>query len=144
MNELEILLGQAMQEPELRIKFYEILINSDIFVISDKAAFDIKDNLAPYGSEINIATWAKSDENKTPIVPFFSSVECLRKAIDGEATYMQLSCIDFFKIISGTSCVLNPFSEVYKEFSVKEMQILIDSYESMKEYNKAANNIDKV
>lgn len=124
MDHIESLLRRAAQDPLVRLQFYEELLDAKIFIISDHSALEIEDGVVQQGTKVSIARWSKEDG--TPIIPFFSSLENLQKAIKRETPYIQFVCKDFFQIIRGQAAVLNPSSEIYKEFAIEEIESLLD------------------
>jgi len=124
MDKLYATLEKAVNDPVMRPTFYEILMKSEVFVITDSRKLPIEDGILKAPTNVAFVTWRKKDD--TPIVPFFSSIEQLRRGIQEKVSYLQLNCKDLFFIIAGGYAVLNPYSEHSKEFVPEEIEALIN------------------
>ncbi len=118
-NHLEQALRQAANEPGFRSYFYAALWAADVYVIGE---------LEPSGKmgtpeRMTIENWNQIDG--IAIVPFFSSLSALQRAINEECGYLKLSARKLFEITRGAALVLNPMSDYAKEFSAGEIDELL-------------------
>ncbi|AWB58280.1 enhanced serine sensitivity protein SseB [Colwellia sp. Arc7-D] len=126
-NKLEALLRLAADEPAHRPEFCSVLLQSTIFVLGDTGEqpteLDEIDLLA--GSKINIQNWEKQDGD--PVIPFFSSLDVLSKALDSEQSYIELPVRSLFEMTMGSNLFLNPKSDYGKEFIPQEIEQLLNN-----------------
>ena len=138
MNNLEALLFEAFTDPSLRVQFYTLLMNSEVFVVYMDSDSEIVDMRLKRGQSITLATLKKKDGRD--IIPFFASEETLKKVVKGEAKYIIMNCKDFFEMIKGGEAVLNPLTTTSKEFSSGEIIALIDSVETVEKEEEVSEN----
>ncbi len=124
MDKLYATLAEAVSDPAMRPIFYELLIKSEVFVITDGRQLPIEHGVLQAPSNIGLRTWRKEDD--TPVVPFFSSLEILRKSIEENVSFLALNCKDLFSVITGSYAVLNPYSECSKEFVPEEIEAILN------------------
>ena len=124
MDELEFILETAIQNPQYRPMLYEKLMSSDIFVVTDYNT--IVDNTNTKGKKKNIFIKTLRKENGMEIIPFFTTVEKLTLFTGKETPYINMRSFEFFDIIKGNCAVINPGSEVTKEFTFEEIKALIN------------------
>lgn len=127
MNNLEVLLAEAFSDSTLRVQFYTLLMNSEVFVVYIEADSDIIDGKLKKGQKVTLATLKRKDG--TNVIPFFTSEEAMRKVVQGEVKYIKMNCSELFGMIKGGEAVLNPFLENTKEFSAGEITALVEGYE---------------
>jgi hypothetical protein len=122
-NALELALAKAATEPAQRPEFYRLLIDSQVFVLghTEGGGEGVKDIAA--GESLSIQNWRKNDG--TPVIPFFASLEALRRAIKEEQSYLALPARSLFEVTQGATLVLNPASEHAKEFVPDEIAALL-------------------
>jgi hypothetical protein len=113
-NEVESALERAASDPASRPDFFRVLLESEVFIIGRS-----KDA----GAKIDIVHWQKKDG--TPVVPFFSSVDALRRSLKETADYVSLPARSFFELVKGKTLVLNPASSHSKEFFPNEIESLL-------------------
>lgn len=123
-NKLEEILRMAADEPAHRPNFCEVLLNSQVFLLGATAepGVDGEVNLEA-GSKIRIQHWEKADGS--PVIPFFSSLEVLKKSIDSEESYLVLPVRSLFEMTQGATLFLNPKSDYGKEFVSEEVAHLL-------------------
>jgi hypothetical protein len=122
-NPLERALRLAATDPSARPDFYRLLLESDIFVIADAAPRGPGEWTAQEGESISLQHWSKPDG--TVVLPFFSSIEALQRALDQEVTYYQLPARALFEMTQGATLVLDPRSDYGKEFVPGEITALL-------------------
>jgi hypothetical protein len=124
MDELEFILETAIQNPQYRPMFYEKLMSSDVFVVTDYNTIVESNSLNGKKKNIFIKTLRK--ENGMEIIPFFTTVDKLTSFTGEDTPYINLRSFEFFDIIKGNCAVINPGSEVTKEFTFEEIKALIN------------------
>jgi len=122
-NPLEIALRLAADDPGCRPDFYKALLEATVFIIQHTEHPREGKRMAEEGESIAIRHWVRDDE--TPIIPFFSSLEALQRAITDEVTYMELPAKALFEMTKGADLVLNPSLEYGKEFFADEIEALL-------------------
>lgn len=125
INDLERKLMLAADDPASRPEFYEALLGAEVFVIGFTDTEGEGIATIPAGAKVSIVNWEKNDG--TPIVPFFTSLEALQKALKEDARYLALPAKSFFEITRGLFLVLNPASPYGKEFFPNEVKALLDT-----------------
>lgn len=125
-NELEKVLLQAAHDPAARPRFYQLLLESDLFVL-------VPPNTAPHGQrtlekdeQVPLVSWKKGDQD---IIPMFTSLPLLEETIknSGQALdYLAMRGKDLLGMLGGGTipALLNPNSPAGKEFFVEEMRNL--------------------
>lgn len=126
-NQLEHLLQSAAADPAARPDFYRALLASDVFVIgrTDQDAPANAPFTNPAGSQLHIVNFNRPDGSR--YIPFFTSIDALRKALDGEHGYISLPCKSLFELTKGTILVLNPGSKYGKAFLPNEIEALLET-----------------
>ena len=124
-NDLERKLMLAADDPASRPEFYEALMGSEVFVIGFTDSEGEGVATIPAGAKLSIVNWEKNDG--TPIIPFFTSLEALQRALKEEARYVALPARSFFEITRGSFLMLNPSSPYGKEFFPNEVQALLET-----------------
>lgn len=125
-NQLEQVLLQAAHDPAARPRFYQLLLESELFVL-------VPPNTAPHGqrtleqdASVPMVSWKKGEQD---IIPIFTSLPLLQETIknSGQALdYLAMRGKDLFGVLGGGTipAVLNPNCPAGKEFFVQEMQDL--------------------
>lgn len=122
-NPLEQALMKAATEPAHRPDFYRLLMQSEVFVLGrTQRAGEGSATLAP-GEKLQIVNWEKRDG--TPVVPFFTSLDALRRAIEEQQSFLALPARSLFELTKGATLVLNPASRHWKEFFPHEIEALL-------------------
>jgi len=124
-NDLERKLKHAADDPASRPEFYRALMEADVFVIGFTDSVGEGVNTIPAGAKLSIVNWEKNDG--TPIIPFFTSLESLQRALKEESKYVALPAKSFFEMTLGSFLVLNPASPYSKEFFSNEIQALLET-----------------
>ncbi|MDR0480450.1 MAG: enhanced serine sensitivity protein SseB C-terminal domain-containing protein [Gallionellaceae bacterium] len=124
-NELERKLMLAAGNPASRPEFYQALMESTIFIIGSTSSGGEGATTIPAGATLSIANWEKKDG--TPIIPFFTSLDALQRALREEADYVALPARSFFEMTQGAQLVLNPSSSYGKEFTPDEVRALLET-----------------
>jgi len=120
---LETALRLAADDPGCRPDFYKMLLEAKVFIIQHTEHPREGKRRAEAGESIAIRHWMRDDE--TPIIPFFSSLDALQRAITEEVTYMELPARALFEMTQGAALVLNPSLEYGKEFFPDEIEALL-------------------
>ena len=117
-NRLEEVLKLAATEPAHRPEFFQLLLESDIWVPGESPAeqFDAT-------SPVELLHWEK--EGGGSVIPFFTSEEAMEEAIKEEQPYLRLPARTLFEMTLGESLFLNPKLPAGKEFSPGEIAHLI-------------------
>ena len=121
-------LERAAQEPAQRPAFYRALMKADVFVIGHTDQPDLNahgHHTIPAGANVSLVNWEKADG--TPVIPFFSHLEALQRAIDDETSYLSLPARSLFELTRGATLFLNPKSDHGKEFVPHEIEALLDT-----------------
>lgn len=120
---LEELLRLAAKEPAHRPEFYQVLLESDVYVLGTAGSGPEGPVTLAEGSTIELQNWESADG--TPVLPFFSSLKTLQQAIEVEASYLQLPARALFEMTPGATLFLNPKAPYGKEFLPSEVQSLL-------------------
>jgi len=125
-NELEKALHKAAADHSQAPAFYEELMESKIFILGkpeeeDTGKFTLEEEQA-----LIIQHWER-DEDKSPVVPFFTSLQMLQQAIDTDEPYLELPTTTLFELTMGAPLVLNPNSEFGMEFEPDDVAVLLDT-----------------
>jgi len=124
-NPLEIALRLAADDPGCRPDFYKALLEATVLIIEHAEHPREGQGTLKEGESISIRNWLRHDG--TPIIPFFSSLGALQRAITDEVTYLELPAKALFEITQGADLVLNPSLEYGKEFLANEIEALLSS-----------------
>lgn len=127
-DNLESLLKKAFDNEADRPVFLKSLLDSDVYVLGKSSGATGKtiEHTLEEGSKVQIKSWKKADDSM--IIPFFSSLEKLQQAIESEESYMCLNTRSLFELTLGAHLVLNPHSEVAKEFLPQEVEGLLQGF----------------
>lgn len=124
-NELQRKLKLAAEDPVMRPEFYRSLMESDVLVIGSTDAGRDGVHTIPAGAKFSIQNWEKSDG--TPIIPFFTSLDNLQRALKEESRFVSLPARRFFEITLGSVLVLDPAAPYSKEFFPHEIQAMLET-----------------
>lgn len=127
MNNLEVLLSEAFTDTTLRVQFYSLLMESNVFVVYHSSDTEIIDGTLKKGQKVTLAGLKRSDGEN--VIPFFTSEEAMKRVITTEVKYLKINGKEFLDMIKGSEAVLNPFLENAKEFSVGEINALLEGFE---------------
>lgn len=125
-NPLEQALFNSASDEAQAPKFYDLLIESNVFILGtvtnkDDGTFNLNDN-----QEFDIQHWEK-DEDQSPIIPFFTSLQTLQQAIPDDTPYLEMPATVFFEMTLGVSLVLNPNTDYGLELDADDVAILLNS-----------------
>ncbi|PLR36785.1 endopeptidase IV [Chimaeribacter californicus] len=121
-SELEQLLMQAVSEPAQRPAFYRALMDATVLVLTDNQAPE-GEVVLDAGSPLSLQVWEKQDG--TNVLPFFSSLAALQRAVEREQPFMALPVRVLFEMTEGAELFLNPKNEYGKEFTPQEVSQLL-------------------
>jgi len=126
-NILEIALELAASEPAHRPEFYRLLLESTIFILGSSGQLTDGDDeglvTLKANTPIEVVNWIRPDGSS--VIPFFSSLRALQRAITSDEKYLALPARTFFEITRGAELILNPRSEFGKEFTSTEVEALL-------------------
>jgi len=126
-NDLEKALHKAAADNTAAPAFYEELMDSKVFILgkpeetSDLGKFTLEEEQA-----LIIQHWER-EADKSPVVPFFTSLQMLQHAIKDDEPYLELPTVSLFQLTMGAPLVLNPNSEFGMEFEPEDVAILLDT-----------------
>lgn len=127
VNDLEKALHKAAADNTQAPAFYEELMESKVFILGkpeenpDLGKFTLEEEQA-----LIIQHWER-ETDKSPVVPFFTSLQMLQQAINDDEPYLELPTASLFQLTMGAPLVLNPNSEFGMEFEPEDVAILLDS-----------------
>ncbi|CAH5678380.1 MULTISPECIES: enhanced serine sensitivity protein SseB [Enterobacter] len=118
-NELETLLEQAATEPAHRPAFFRTLLESTVWVPGTAAEGEqvVED------SALDLLHWEKDDG--TSVIPFFTSLEALQKAVEEEQAFVVMPVRTLFEMTLGQTLFLNAKLPTGKEFTPREISHLM-------------------
>src|SRR5262245_49577657 len=93
-NALELALAKAATEPAYRPEFYRLLLESEVLVLGHTESGEKGRRTVAAGEKLSIVNWQKNDG--TPVIPFFASLEALRRAIKEEQSFVALPARTLF------------------------------------------------
>ena len=125
-NDLEKALHKAAADHSQAPAFYEELMESKVFVLGKPEEEDVGKFTLEEDQALIIQHWEK-EEDKSPVVPFFTSLQMLLQAIDSKEPYLELPTASLFQLTMGAPLVLNPNSEFGMEFEPEDVAVLLDS-----------------
>ncbi|MDR0882770.1 MAG: enhanced serine sensitivity protein SseB C-terminal domain-containing protein [Candidatus Adiutrix sp.] len=135
LDPLALALVRAVRDnaDESRQAFYHTLVNSQVFVLGRP-----KDQAVPTGAESRymsendqflIHSYPHPHQEGQHIIPFFSSLEHLKRATKDNQTYMAFPALAFFSMIRSLEkpVVMNPGYEPQKLFTLDEIKYLVEA-----------------
>ncbi|MEW9572109.1 enhanced serine sensitivity protein SseB C-terminal domain-containing protein [Rhodanobacter sp. Si-c] len=122
-NALEHALEQAAKEPANRPAFYQLLLESEVFALGHTESEGDGRRTLAVGEKISIVNWQKNDG--TPVIPFFSSLDVLRRAIKEQQSFVAMPARSLLEVTKGATLVLNPGSSYSKEFFPHEIEAML-------------------
>jgi hypothetical protein len=125
-NDLEKALHKAAADHSQAPAFYEELMESKIFILGKPEEEDVGKFTLEEEQAVIIQHWER-EEDKSPVVPFFTSLQMLQQAIDDDEPYLELPTSSLFQLTMGVSLVLNPNSEFGMEFEPDDIAVLLDT-----------------
>ncbi|GAA3994177.1 hypothetical protein GCM10022408_00510 [Hymenobacter fastidiosus] len=122
VNILEQLLMSAANQPEARPDFYRALLGEELVLVMQPKEGEPGGEVQPAeGMEIQLQVL---NDGKIPV---FSSVERLYEGgmeVDS-VPYLRIRGLDFFQMVQGAECALNPFSAAGKLLPADELADLL-------------------
>ena len=125
-NNLEKLLHKAAAENDHAPAFYEELMESKVFVLGKAENENSGDFVLEDEQALIIQHWERETDN-SPVIPFFTSLQMLKQAIDTDEPYLELPTSALFQMTMGAPLVLNPNSEFGMEFEPEDIAELLDT-----------------
>lgn len=122
-NPLEQALLAAATNPASRPDFYHLLLASEVLVIGGTVEGGEGRRVLDTGAKVSIENWTRQDGS--PVIPFFTSLDALQRAIEKPGSYLALPARALFEITRGAALVLNPNLDYGKEFSPDEVAALL-------------------
>lgn len=123
-NELERLLKLAVSEPAHRPAFFRELLDATVLILGDSEQVQQGGDITLNAdTPVNIQHWEKQDGGS--IIPFFTSVDVLQKAVEDEQPFIAMPARVLFEITQGADLFLNPKAEYGKEFYPEEVAMLL-------------------
>lgn len=124
-NALEHALQMAATDPAARPDFFDLLLESKIYVIGHADSPVRGDTITiAAGDTLSLANWTRDDGQ--PYIPFFTSLEALQQSVSGETSYLSFKTRELFDSTRGSHLVLNPGQDFGKEFLPVEIDNLLD------------------
>ncbi|WP_303311722.1 enhanced serine sensitivity protein SseB C-terminal domain-containing protein [Hymenobacter sp. BT730] len=122
-NALEVALLQAAQDPAFRSMFYQELLRQELVILPAVDEENPTTGLVIPEPGMQIQLQVLNDGK----LPVFSSLDRVYEngAVSGDVAYMLVPGIDFFRMVQGAECVLNPFSPFGKLLTVPELEDLL-------------------
>lgn len=120
---LEQALRLAADAPAQRPEFFRLLLESPVYILGDPSSHDDGSRACEPGEKISILNWVKQDGS--PVIPFFSSLPALQRAVEEESRYIELPARSLFEMTRGSALFLDPKSQYGKEFVAAEIEALL-------------------
>ncbi|RLM14226.1 endopeptidase IV [Gibbsiella quercinecans] len=123
-NELERLLKLAATESAYRPAFFQTLLDATVYILGDREQLPQAGEIALNAdTPVNIQHWEKQGGGS--VIPFFSSLEALRRAVETEQPFIAMPARVLFELTEGAELFLNPKAEYGKEFYPEEVAMLL-------------------
>ncbi|MCK5895588.1 MAG: enhanced serine sensitivity protein SseB C-terminal domain-containing protein [Cocleimonas sp.] len=124
-NPLEQALFNSASDNSLLSTFYDLLMASNVFILGsiiDKqdGTFNINED-----QEFDIQHW-ENEEDNSPVIPFFTSMQMLQKAIPEDSAYIEIPATSFMEMTLGVSLVLNPNTDYGVELDFADVSSLLN------------------
>ncbi len=127
VNDLEKILHKAAADHSEAPAFYEELMESKIFVLGKPESEKSQGEFTLEEEEAVIIQHWERETDKSPVVPFFTSLQMLQHAIETDEPYLELTTVDLFQLTLGAPLVLNPNSDFGMEFEPEDVAVLLDT-----------------
>jgi hypothetical protein len=126
-NALEQALHNAAIDDNKVEIFYKLMMESRVFILGKPAKeLPNTDFVLSDDDELLINHW-ESDEDKSPVIPFFTSLQTLQRTIPEDEPYLEVPTEALFRMTMGVPMVLNPNTEYGMEFSPEDVVSLLGS-----------------
>lgn len=111
---LQQLFTQTQENYELIPQFLDRLLDADVYCLgvqdaNNKTQFQVLET--PDGEQA---------------IPFFLELESIYSAFGSQVQHFTINTRKMFEMTQGATLVLNPTSELFKEFSPEEVQSILD------------------
>lgn len=126
VNNLEEALHKAAADHSQAPAFYEALMDSKIFILGQPEEEDTGKFTLEEEQAVIIQHWER-EADKSPVVPFFTSLQMLQQAIETDEPYLEMPTSALFQLTMGAPLVLNPNSEFGMEFEPEDVAVLLDT-----------------
>lgn len=114
MSNLEQLFIDTQKNYELIPDFIEKLLMSDVYCLGVQSI--------DHTFQFRVLETEEGDK----AIPFFLSLEIIQNDLGGDVEYMTINTRQFFEMTQGATLVLNPTSELSKEFQPEEIQAILE------------------
>lgn len=118
MPNLQQLFTQTQENYELIPEFIDQLLVSDIYCLGTQDS----DNKLQF----RVLETPEGDQ----AIPFFLELEMIQQDIGTDATYFVLNARKLFEITKGATLVLNPTSNLVKEFQPEEITQILEIHKN--------------
>lgn len=126
-NALEQALHNAAIDENKVDVFYKLMMQSRVFILGKPAKEMTDPNFVlSDDDELLINHW-ESDDDKSPVIPFFTSLQTLQRTIPEDEPYLEVPTEALFRMTLGVPMVLNPNTEYGMEFSPEDVVSLLGS-----------------
>ncbi|RSK45038.1 enhanced serine sensitivity protein SseB [Hymenobacter rigui] len=123
LNILEQLLMQAAVEPQFRTPFYQALLGEELTVVMAAKEGQEPGEITPTeGMEIQLQAL---HDGKIAVFTAPERIHDNGAVPEGSVTFLRLRGHDFFTMVKGADCALNPFSAVGKLLEAAEIEALL-------------------
>ncbi len=123
-NPLEQALFNSASDNSLLPTFYELLMKSNVFILGSIAGKDAGTFNINEDQEFDIQHW-ENEEDQSPVIPFFSSLQILQQAIPDDSPYIEIPATTFMEMTLGVSLVLNPNTDYGVELDFPDVSNLL-------------------
>ena len=117
-QELQNLFEQTQENYELIPQFLDQLLETDVYCLGTQ------DN--HHQIQFRVLETPEGDQ----AIPFFILLETIQNDIGEDAEYVQLNTRKLFEMTKGATLVLNPTSELAKEFLADEIESILNIEQS--------------
>jgi hypothetical protein len=121
-NALETALRRAADDPVHRPEFERLLLESKILVLGTTDSNVGSDGVLRAGSNVHLTHWQEDGQR---ILPFFTSIGALQRAIAEDAEYIKLDARALFEFTLGATLRLNGGSDYGRYFLPHEIDSLL-------------------
>lgn len=115
-DKLANLLKKAFLDPNCRLEFYKVLLESEVYLLLDMQANTQK-------GKMDVVTWQQKDGSQ--IIPLFTSKDEMKKTREDLGKYSHGNARELFETNSNSDYVINPGSEYSKELIASEISSLL-------------------
>jgi hypothetical protein len=124
-NDFERSLMQAANDPAHRPQFYRDLLRADIFVIQNGKQLPNQYEKITLTEKTSFQI-ASIEFNGKPYIPIFSSLPRLQATLSSDAAFLAVNALELMKLLPGVDLLLNPGSEIGKEFTAQEITAIVN------------------